>query len=160
MKIEYLALDQIIPYAKNPRDNRDAIDKVAASIQMFGFLVPIIIDSNNVIVAGHTRLLAARKLGLKEVPVTRADDLTEEQVKAYRLVDNRVAEMAVWDMPLLTEAMEEIGDAIDMIPFGFEIDNTPVYEVKNTGMEFDEDDFEDEAFEYECPECGFHFSES
>ena len=156
----YRSIDELIPYAKNPRDTRNAVDKVAASIQAFGFLVPIIIDKDDVIVAGHTRLLAARKLGLKEVPTTTADDLTDDQIKAFRLVDNRVAEMAIWDMPLLTEALEDIGDEIDMNAFGFEDVVPEDYVVKDTGKEFDESDFEDEAFEYECPECGFHFSES
>ena len=160
MKIEYMSPDELIPYNRNPRDTRDAVNKVAASIQAFGFLVPIIIDKDNIIVAGHTRLLASRKLGLKSVPVVRADDLTEDQVKAYRLVDNRVAEMAIWDMPLLTEALDEIGDEIDMSAFGFEDVEPEEYTVKDTGKEFDESEFEDEAFEYECPECGFHFSES
>jgi len=160
MKIVYRKLDELVPYARNPRDTREAVDKVAASIQAFGFLVPIIIDKDNVIVAGHTRLLAARKLGLKEVPTTTAEDLTDDQIKAFRLVDNRVAEMAIWDLPLLTEAMEEIGDEIDMEAFGFENIEPEDYVVKDTGKEFDESDFEDEAFEYECPECGFHFSES
>ena len=160
MKIEYRKLDELVPYARNPRDNRNAIDKVAASIQAFGFLVPIIIDKDNVIIAGHTRLLAARKLGLKEVPTIKADDMTEDQAKAYRLVDNRVAEMAIWDMPLLAEALEDIGDEIDMVPFGFEIDIPEPYDIKDTGKEFDEDDFSDEAFEYECPDCGFRFSET
>jgi len=161
MKIEYRKVSELVPYSRNPRDNRDAVDKVAASIQMFGFLVPIIIDKDDVIVAGHTRLLAARKIGMKEVPTIKAYDLTEDQVKAYRLVDNRVAEMAVWDMPLLGEYLDDIGDEIDMIQFGFEpMDIPDVYDIKDTGMEFNADDFEDEAFEYECPECGFHFSES
>ena len=159
MKIEYRALDELIPYARNPRDNREAIDKVAASIQAFGFLVPIVIDKDNVIVEGHTRLLAARKIGMEMVPTVKADDLTEDQIKALRLVDNRVAEMSIWDMPLLADAMDEIGDAIDMTQFGFEMDTPEPYEVKNAGKEFDEGEFEDEAFEYECPECGFHFSE-
>ena len=159
MNIEYRALDELIPYSRNPRDNREAVDKVAASIQMFGFLVPIVIDKDDVIVEGHTRLLAARKIGMQQVPTIKADDLTEEQAKALRLVDNRVSEMAVWDIPMLADAIEEIGDEIDMGQFGFELDTPEPYEVKNTGKEFDEGDFEDEAFEYECPECGFHFSE-
>lgn len=160
MKIIYRKLDELVPYSRNPRDTRDAVDKVAASIQTFGFLVPIIIDRDNVIVAGHTRLLAARKLGLKEVPTVMADDLNEDQIKAYRLVDNRVAEMAIWDVPLLADAISEIGDEIDLEQFGFVLDVPEPYEVKDTGKEFDEGEFEDEAFEYECPECGFHFSES
>ena len=161
MKIEYRKIEDLIPYARNPRDNRNAVDKVAASIQAFGFLVPIIIDKDDVIIAGHTRLLAARKIGMKEVPTIKAADLTEDQAKAFRLVDNRVAEMAVWDMPLLADAIAEIGDEIDMLQFGFEdLDVPEPYEIKDTGKEFNADDFEDEAFEYECPECGFHFSES
>lgn len=159
MKIVYRPLDDLIPYMRNPRDTQKAIDKVAASIQAFGFLVPIVIDRENVIIAGHVRLLAARKLGLSEVPTVTADDLTEDQIRAYRLVDNRVAEMAVWDEPLLAEAMDFIGDDIDMIQFGFDTEKEEWNERINTNMEFDEEDFEDAAFEYECPDCGFHFSE-
>lgn len=159
MKIIYRPPDDLIPYVWNPRDTRKAVDKVAASIQMFGFLVPIVVDQNNVIVAGHVRLLAARKLGLTEVPTTTADDLTEDQIRAYRLVDNRVAEMAVWDEPMLGEALDFIGDDIDMIQFGFDGETEERQERIDTNMEFEEDDFSDEAFEYECPECGFHFSE-
>lgn len=161
MKIEYRKLEDLVPYARNPRDNRNAIDKVAASIQAFGFLVPIIIDKNNVIIAGHTRFLAARKIGMKEVPTIKAYDLSEDQVKAFRLADNRVAEISVWDIPLLGEMLDDIGDEIDMSQFGFEPIPVPdIYDMKDTGKEFDANDFEDEAFEYECPECGFHFSES
>ncbi|MBQ9251577.1 MAG: ParB N-terminal domain-containing protein [Clostridia bacterium] len=159
MNVVYRSLDELIPYMRNPRDTQKAIDKVAASIQAFGFLVPIVVDNDSVIVCGHTRLLAARKLGLNEVPTVSTDDLTEDQIRAYRLVDNRVAEMAVWDEPLLTEAMDFIGDEIDMLQFGFEDEQKDRSERVDTGMEFDEDDFGDEAFEYECPECGFHFSE-
>lgn len=160
MKIVYRPLDELIPYIRNPRDTQKAIDKVAASIQAFGFLVPIILDKDNVIVAGHTRLLAARKLGLTEVPTTTADDLTEDQIRAYRLVDNRVAEMAVWNEPLLQEAMDFIGDEIDMMQFGFDDMKEAFNQRIDTNEEFSADDFEDEAFEYECPECGFHFSEA
>ena len=159
MNIVYRPLDDLIPYTRNPRNTEKAVDKVAASIQAFGFLVPIVLDKDNVIVAGHVRLLAARKLGLTEVPTVTADDLTEDQIRAYRLVDNRVAEMAVWDEPLLGEAMDFIGDEVDMMEFGFDMTAQERNERIDTGMEFDEDDFGDEAFEYECPECGFHFSE-
>lgn len=159
MNIVYRPLDELIPYIRNPRDTQKAISKVAASIQAFGFLVPIVLDKDNVIVCGHTRLLAARKLGMEEVPTVTADDLTEEQIRAYRLVDNRVAEMAVWDEPLLAEALDFIGDEFEMIDFGFEEIKDDRNERIETNMEFDEDDFSDEAFEYECPDCGFHFSE-
>ena len=159
MTVVYRRLDDLVPYFRNPRDTRKAVNKVAASIQAFGFLVPIILDKDNVIVAGHTRLLAARQLGLKEVPTVTADDLSEEQIRAYRLVDNRVAEMAVWDEPLLAEAMDFIGDEFDMTEFGFEPMEKEWNERIDTSKEFDEDDFGDEAFEYTCPECGFHFNE-
>ena len=160
MKITYRKIEDLVPYENNPRDIAEAVDKVAASIQAFGFLVPIVIDENNVIVAGHTRLEAARKLGLKEVPTATADGLTEDEIKAYRLVDNRVSEMAVWDIPKLYDAIESIGDSLDMIQFGFDkLIPDPPKQRLDTSMEFDTDDFSDEAFEYVCPECGFRFSE-
>ena len=159
MKIVEKLISEIQEYANNPRRNDDAVYFVANSIREFGFRAPIIIDSTNTIIAGHTRLKAAKSLDLKTVPCVVADDLTEEQVRAYRLVDNRVAEMAVWDEPLLSEALDFIGDAFDMIDFGFEEIKDDRNERIETNMEFDEDDFSDEAFEYECPDCGFHFSE-
>lgn len=159
MKIVYRPLDDLVPYIRNPRNTEKAVNKVAASIQAFGFLVPIVIDQDNVIVAGHTRLLAARKLGLEEVPTVTVEELSEDQIRAYRLVDNRVAEMAVWDEQLLGETLDFIGDEMDMGQFGFEDIAPERNERIDTNMEFDEDDFGDEAFEYECPECGFHFSE-
>lgn len=118
MQIYDLPLDEIIPYENNPRKNDRAVDAVAESIKNFGFKVPIIVDSENVIVAGHTRLRAAEKLGLKTVPVIRADDLTEEQVTAYRLADNKTAELAEWDFDKLEAELALIED-IDMSAFGF-----------------------------------------
>jgi ParB-like chromosome segregation protein Spo0J len=101
LKIEYVSIDSIEPYQNNPRDNDDAVDAVARSIQEFGFKVPIILDGNNEIVAGHTRYKAALKLGLTEVPVIRADDLTPEQVRAFRIADNQTASLADWNYELL-----------------------------------------------------------
>ena len=100
-KIEWVSLDAIHPYEKNPRINTDAIPKVAASIRQFGFLSPIIVDGDGLILAGHTRAEAARSLGLSKVPVLYARDLTAEQARAYRLADNKVAEYAKWDVSLL-----------------------------------------------------------
>ena len=110
LKIEYLETDNLIPYINNPRINGNAVDAVAGSIAEFGFRNPIIIDKDNVIIAGHTRLLAAKKLGLTEVPVVRADDLTEAQVKAYRIADNKTAEFAEWDTDRLIAELQDIGD--------------------------------------------------
>lgn len=108
MQIELLQIEKLIPYANNARNNEKAVDKVAASIKEFGFRNPIIIDKNNEIIAGHTRLLAAKKLGLKEVPTIRADDLTPEQVKAFRIADNKTAEYSEWNFELLAQELEEL----------------------------------------------------
>ncbi|MBQ9211101.1 MAG: ParB N-terminal domain-containing protein [Clostridia bacterium] len=161
LKIVYRSLADIKPYERNPRKNDNAVDAVAASIQAFGFLVPIILDSEEtrVIVAGHTRYRAALKLHLDEVPTVLADDLTEDQIKAYRLVDNKVAELALWDLPLMNEALDEVGGLFDMSEFGFDLGVGDVFEPKDTSKEIDADSFGDDAFEYECPDCGFRFNE-
>ena len=110
LKIEYKDINELIPYINNPRINDGAVDKVASSIKNFGFKNPIIIDKENVIIAGHTRLKAAKKLGLKEVPVIRVEDLTENQIKAFRIADNKTAEFADWDIELLNIELESIGE--------------------------------------------------
>lgn len=111
-------INEIIPYENNPRKNDEAVDKVALSISAFGFKVPIVIDKNNVIVTGHTRHRAAKKLGLTTVPCILADDLTDEQIKAFRLADNKVAEFSQWDEEKLLKELEEL-DNIDMSLYGF-----------------------------------------
>lgn len=108
-KVTYMDVDSLIPYANNPRLNDNAVDAVAASIKEFGFKVPIVVDGENVIINGHTRLKAAHKLGLKQVPVIVADDLTPEQVKAFRLADNKTGELAQWDMAKLEYRWPECG---------------------------------------------------
>jgi site-specific DNA-methyltransferase (adenine-specific) len=121
MEIINKKIDELIPYEKNPRINDDAVKYVANSIKEFGFKVPIIIDKNNVIVAGHTRLKASKELGLTEVPCIIADDLNEEQIRAFRLADNKVSEKAEWDFNLLDAELEDILD-IDMNDFGFDLE--------------------------------------
>lgn len=106
-------------YGKNPRKNDEAVKYVGESIKEFGFKVPIIIDKDNVIVAGHTRLKAAKRLKLKTVPCIVADDLTPAQIKAFRLADNKVGEIAEWDDVLLAEELSDID--FDMELFGFEL---------------------------------------
>ena len=118
MVIEYLKPSEIVPYENNPRNNDEAVEYVANSIREFGFKVPIIVDSNNVIVAGHTRLKASELLGLEQVPCIRADDLTEDQIKAFRLADNKVSEIATWDFGKLSIELDDID--LDMTEFGFE----------------------------------------
>lgn len=166
-------IEQLIPYDKNARNNTQSIDKVAKSIKEFGFKVPIVIDKDNVIVAGHTRHAAAKKLGMKEVPCIVADDLTENQIKAYRLADNRVAEFSLWDFQLLNEELESITD-IDMGDFGFEIkfnDDDFVNDQEETEVlvnsnpasqgtgEIDAEQYDDEQFAHICPRCKFRFNE-
>lgn len=119
MDIVNRRLSEIHPYENNPRFNDEAVDAVAASIQEFGFKVPIVLDSEGVIVAGHTRWKAALKLQLEEVPCVVADDLSPEQIKAFRLADNKVAELAYWNEEALAKELEEIAD-IDMSAFGFD----------------------------------------
>lgn len=109
----------IIPYDNNPRKNDKAVETLANSIREFGFRQPIIVDEHNVIICGHTRLKAAKKLGLKKVPCVVATGLTPKQVKAYRLADNKTAEKAEWDMDLLDKELAGLDD-INMSDFGFE----------------------------------------
>ena len=118
VQVIQMKLTDLIPYENNPRINDDAIDVVANSIKEFGFKNPIIIDKDNVIVCGHTRRLAAIKLGLTEVPCIRADDLTEDQIKAFRVADNKTSELSTWDLDKLKI---ELGDIeLNMADFGFE----------------------------------------
>jgi site-specific DNA-methyltransferase (adenine-specific) len=135
MEIVLKRLADISPYENNPRKNDEAVKYVAESIKEFGFKVPIVIDRNNIIVAGHTRYKAAKKLNIKEVPCIVADDLTDEQVKAFRLADNKVAEKAEWDFELLSDELDGLFD-FDMTVFGFE------EEEEDKPVEVEEDDFE------------------
>lgn len=134
MKIIEKKLTDIKPYENNPRNNDNAVEYVAASIDEFGFKVPILIDKNSVIVAGHTRYKAAEKLGLEKVPCIIADDLTPEQIKAFRLADNKVSELSTWDGDRLAIELHEL-EMFDMQTFGFEdfrenesIENEPIEE--------------------------------
>ena len=118
MKIIEKNLNELVPYENNPRKNDEAVDGVANSIKAFGFKVPIVIDKNNVIIAGHTRYKASQKLGLDKVPCIVADDLSDEQVKAFRLADNKVSEKSEWDIELLSLELDDLD--FDMSKFGFE----------------------------------------
>ena len=131
------SITEIKPYEKNPRKNDEAVEYVANSIKEFGFKVPIVIDKNNVIVAGHTRYKAAQELGLEKLPCIIADDLTEEQVKAFRLADNKVGELAEWDFDLLDEELDGIFD-IDMSDFGFDIDSGETEQSDRKEVDFEE----------------------
>ena len=108
MKIENVSIAKIIPYIRNPRKNENAVEKVASSIKEFGFRQPIVVDEESVIIAGHTRYESAKRLGMETVPVHVAKGLTPQQVKAYRIADNRVGQEAEWDMDLLKLELEEL----------------------------------------------------
>ncbi|MBK7716824.1 MAG: ParB N-terminal domain-containing protein [Gemmatimonadetes bacterium] len=123
MQVELWAVEKVVPYARNPRKNGDAVAKVAASIKEFGFRQPIVVDAEGVVIVGHTRLEAARQLGITQVPVHVATGLTPAQVKAYRIADNRTHEEAEWDKALLALEVEELdGLGYDAALTGFEHD--------------------------------------
>lgn len=139
MEIIIKSIEEIIPYENNPRNNDDAVPAVANSIREFGFKQPIVIDAQGVIIAGHTRLKAAERLGMKEVPCVMADDLTPEKVKAYRLADNKVAELATWEADMLRTELEELAMTdIDMSAFAFTDEDLELRPVED-------DDFDAEA---------------
>lgn len=167
MKTETWPLERLIDYARNPRKNDHAVDRVAAAIKEFGFRVPIVAKSDGLVVDGHLRLKAARKLGLAEVPVVLADDLTDAQVKAFRISVNRMAELAEWDSELLALELGELGE------LGFDLDLTgfnegeiaalslddakpPTKEQESSTKEIDPDDF---TLGHRCPRCGFEFDD-
>ena len=152
MQIVNKKVEELKPYANNPRFNDDAVEYVANSIKEFGFKVPIVIDKNNEIVAGHTRYKASLALGLDEVPCIVANDLNEEQIKAFRLADNKVAENSEWDFMLLNEELAELD--VDMQQFGFD------------DLDISDEDFipdteitkEKEPKKITCPNCGEEFT--
>lgn len=157
MDIRMIKIDELVPYKNNPRHNDVGVEAVAQSIKEFGFKVPIIIDANSVIVAGHTRMKAAEKLGMTTVPCVVADDLTPEEVRAFRVADNKTAEFSDWDMDLLRLELDGIGDLFT----GFEPD-----EVENILEDIDIDQFfidRDPASEekkdesIQCPHCKMFF---
>lgn len=138
MKVQNVSIDKIKPYENNPRDNEAGVDAVANSIKEFGWQQPIVVDKDNVIIVGHTRYKAAKKLGMKEVPVVIASNLSDEQVRAYRLADNKTGELTDWNDDLLNEELNDLLD-IDMSDFGFDIDLAD-----DSNDEVKEDDFDEE----------------
>ena len=147
IKIVMKKIKDIIPYFNNPRKNDKAIDAVMHSIEEFGFKNPIIIDKDGVIISGHTRRLAAIKLGMTEVPCIVGSHLSEAQVKAFRLADNRVAEIATWDEDLLKEEMKNVLD-MDLDIYGFDIGTVEDIMQEETGIKT-----------HKCPKCGCEWSQ-
>lgn len=155
MNIVMKKLEELKPYENNPRKNEGAVEKVAESIRQFGFKVPIVISADGTIVTGHTRYKAATELGLNEVPCIIADDLTDEQIKAFRLADNKVGEFSSWDFSLLTQELEELSD-FNMSDFGF--DDVPDISDEAFDSFFeDAEPTEKEPKKIQCPHCGEWF---
>lgn len=140
MQIQMMKVNDLIPYINNPRNNENAIDKVASSIKEFGFKVPIVIDKDNIVVTGHTRLLASKKLGLDEVPCVVANDLSKAQIKAFRIADNKVSEYATWDEDLLKIELEELEE------LDFDLDSLSI-DFSDFDLGIDLDDVEEEEEE-------------
>ena len=162
MKVANKNLAELTPYAGNAKKHDSTqIANVAESIRQFGFVQPIVIDRNGVIVIGHCRALAAKKLGMKEVPCVCVDDLTPEQVNALRIVDNKSNE-SPWDFDILPDELADIDLSGFDFDFGIEdeAEETVTSEPKEaTGaVEYGTEDFSDEKFECECPRCGFKFN--
>ena len=166
MQIEYLKIEDVIPYANNPRNNDDeAVERVASSIKEYGFKNPLIVDKDNVIVAGHTRYKAAKRLGIDSIPTIKADDLTPAQIKAFRLADNKVSEYSSWNNEMLAIELEELQE------FDFELNSTGFedWELDNLLNPVTDDDLQDFLIEKEskpkepkkikCPSCGCEFEE-
>lgn len=163
MDVIYKKVADLIEYKNNPRKNDAAVDACAKSIKTFGFRVPVVIDRNNVIVAGHTRIKAARKLGIDMVPCIAADNLTDEQARAFRLADNKTQELSSWDFTALFEELDMIPAEYDVSDFGFELNDDDSGDVGEQdfqdGREIDVAEFSDEKFNCTCPSCGFRFND-
>jgi hypothetical protein len=146
LKIEYLPIKALKPYEKNPRHNDGAIDYVAKSIEQYGFKVPIIVEKDGTIIAGHTRYEASKRLGLETVPCVIAGDLTDEQAKAFRIADNKVSDYSIWDNKLLLEELEDIGeDLFTGFDFGDIFDFDVLDEQDNSVVDSNEN-----GVTYEC----------
>lgn len=157
MDIKEISISQLHEYENNPRNNDGAVDAVAASIQEFGFKVPIVVSESKgcgyEIVAGYTRLKAAKKLGLDTVPCIVADDLTPEQIKAFRLADNKTGELAGWDFAKLEEELSGISEQFDMTAFGFAAED----DIDIDGLFEETEEKEKEPKQIQCPHCGEWF---
>ena len=146
MNVSMVAISEIVPYWNNPRKNEKAVDAVANSIKEYGFKKPILIDSDGVIIAGHTRRLAAIKIGIDTVPCITIADLDDDKKKAFRLADNRVSEFSEWDKELLEKEIMSIAN-VDFSDFGFEKEHIKNAIEESVGMKT-----------HICPKCGMEWT--
>ena len=161
-KYKSIDIDLLIPYARNSRTHSDSqITKIASSIKEFGFLNPVLIDKDNGIIAGHGRVMAAKKLGLKEVPILLVEHLSETQKRAYIIADNRLALDAGWDEEMLRVEFAELADdGFNLELTGFELGEITNINLDGESLTSDDDDFKEvdiEQMECICPKCGFEF---
>jgi ParB-like chromosome segregation protein Spo0J len=162
MKIALMDIGRVVPYARNPRRNEAAVAKVAASLTEFGWRQPIVVDGEMTIIAGHTRYLAAQRLGMKKVPVHVADNLTPEQARAYRLMDNRSHEASEWNLvllPLELKELEAAGISLELAGFSDgdleQMLGAAADEIPGGNKEIDEEALAETK--KECPSCGFRW---
>lgn len=159
MKLIEMEVKYIIPYANNPRINDEAVEAVAESIQQCTYIQPIIIDEERMVLAGHTRLKALKYLGIERCECLVIEGLTDEQKRKFRYLDNKTGEAAIWDLEKLEKELEglDLGelDFFNMTVGDFSVN---IREDFTGAIEYYADEFEDEEFKYECPECGFRFN--
>lgn len=153
MRVEYWNIDRLIPYENNPRDNDKAVEKVANSIREFGFQQPLVVDVDGVVVVGHTRLKAAQLLGLEQVPVVVAKNLTPAQAQMYRLADNKTNELASWNFEKLSIELDGLTVDFDVEDFGFT--NVEIPDIDDLFVDADEQqDKPEKPKTIKCPHCG------
>jgi site-specific DNA-methyltransferase (adenine-specific) len=161
MLVKIVKIGEITPYENNPRVNINAVEPVAQSIKQFGFQQPIIVDKNNIIIVGHTRYKAAQLLELDEIPIVVADNLTDEQAKAYRLADNKTHELSTWDIDKLRNEVNTILET-NLDVFGFDIDNLLDCISDHEALDLHEptdSEIADNSQQQtsQCPKCGFKY---
>lgn len=158
-KVQEVSLTKLVPYVNNAKiHNEEHVKRIAESIKAFGFVSPVLIDKNYNILAGHGRVLAADKLNIETVPCVFIEGLSETQRKAYILADNKLGEIAEWNIDVLNAELKRLTDAgIDITITGFDLNNEVQQEL-NEGVEISIDSLNDDNFRHECPECGFRFN--
>ena len=169
MEIIYKKTSELKPYQNNPRVNDDAVESTKQSILICGFITPIIIDEEGVIIAGHTRLKAAQELEIKELPCIVMDEKDPDLVRQYRIIDNKTQDQSSWNIPKLIEELSGLQEMnLEAFCFGeFKTEDDEEDEEAmddyegniGVGVEVNLDEFDDEQFEYECPWCGFKWNE-
>jgi len=152
MKIIYKSIEDLKLYENNPRNNDEAVEMVARSIKLFGFKVPLVIDRNSEVICGHTRYKASKMLKIKEIPCIIADDLNEEQIRAFRIADNKVSEFSRWDYDKLRDELQNIDNSLLDFDYNMDLDITDddfIMDVKKQKN--------NEEKKYVCPHCGEEF---